>query len=211
MNMRTSPAAWRAAALTLLKTDELSATLLGGDTAQWVEAAASCGAAEAQLRLGHILLESESKRRDARAAFACFLCAAENGSADGHFMLARCLENGWGTEQNSNAAIDHARQAAILGHACAMNFLGRCHEKGLGAARDLALARSWYRRSARSGDFNGAYNYAMLIAAEGCIAGALHWFEHALSMAPQAARKEMVTALLSHGTPALRILATRTA
>lgn len=88
-----------------------------------------------------------------------------------------------------------------------MNFLGRCHQAGIGMMPDRLLARAWYRRSARSGNFHGAYNYATMIAAEGCIAGALHWFGRALLDAPAADRDDMVTTLLSHEVSAVRALA----
>jgi len=207
MNMRTSPATWRAAALAHLPPGELSATLEESDLGQWVEAAMGCGIAEAQIRLGNMLLAGDGVRPDARAAFACFLCAAESGDADGHAALGHCLENGRGTEKDLPAAAGHYRRAATLGHAGAMNSLGRCHEAGIGMAPNRLLARAWYRRSAKAGDFHGAYNYATMIAAEGCIAGALHWFGRALLGAPEPDRGDMVTALSSHKIIALRALA----
>jgi TPR repeat protein len=211
MNMRTSPAAWRVAAIALLEPGDLSSTLQGGDKAQWVEAAAGCGIAEAQIKLGRMLLHGDGIARDAHAAFACFLCASENGDADGHALLGQCLENGWGTEMDFSAAADHYRLAATLGHAGAMNSLGLCHQTGIGAARDRLLARAWYRRAAKAGNFRGAYNYAIMLAAEGCIAGALHWFGRALRDAPQPDREKMVTALSSHAIRIVRMLVTRTA
>jgi len=81
MNMQTTAAAWRVAALTRLAAGELSTTLDESDTAQWVEAAAGCGIAEAQMTLGHMLLAGDGIGPDPRAAFACFLCAADNGDA----------------------------------------------------------------------------------------------------------------------------------
>jgi hypothetical protein len=247
MNGPAPQEAWRVAALTMMGPRELSATLQGGDAAQWVEAAARCGIAEAQLRLGRMLLEGEGVSRDAHAAFACFLCAAESGDAEGHNMMGRCFENGWGTEKDLEAAAYHYRRAAeagldwaqynlahmllsgigvardrgaafcfyglaaAQGHVRAMNLLGRCYEQGWGVTPDGLTARAWYRRSAEGGYFRGAYNYASLIAAEGCIAGALHWFERALAEAPEPTRSNMVTALSSHPETALRALAERSA
>jgi TPR repeat protein len=88
-----------------------------------------------------------------------------------------------------------------------MNLLGSCHEAGGGVRSDKLLARAWYRRSARSGDFGGAYNYATMIAGEGCIASALHCFGRAPLNAPPQARDDMVTTLLSHKIGAVRALA----
>ncbi len=47
----------------------------------------------------------------------------------------------------------------------------------------------------------------MMIAAEGCIAGALSWFGRALRNIPESDRGKMVTTLLSHKTGAVRALA----
>jgi uncharacterized protein len=243
VNKPTSREAWRAAALTMMGTEELSATLQSGEAAQWVEAAANYGIAEAQLRLGRMLLGGEGATRDAHAAFACFLSAAESGDADGHNMLGRCFENGWGAETDFSAAARHYRiaanagldwaqynlghmllsgsgvtrdrhaafrcygLAAAQGHVRAMNLLGRCYEEGWGVARDKQVARAWYRRSAEGGYFRGAYNYGDMIAAEGCIAGALHWFERALADAPEPTRCNMIAALSSRHEPALHALA----
>lgn len=154
-----------------------------------------------------MLLAGDGIGPDARAAFACFLCAAESRDAGGHAMLGYCLENGRGTGKDLAATVAHYRRAAALGHAGAMNLLGHSHEVGVGVRSDKLLARAWYRRSAKSGDFRGAYNYAAMIAAEGCIAGALHWFGRALLSAPLRDRDDMVTALLSHRRGAERALA----
>ncbi|MEP6829744.1 MAG: hypothetical protein ABI963_05355 [Rhizomicrobium sp.] len=63
----------------------------------------------------------------------------------------------------------------------------------------------------KGGNFQGAYNYATLIAADGCVAGAMHWFERALLDAPPQERADMVTALSSHTIHAIRLLAARQA
>ena len=56
-----------------------------------------------------------------------------------------------------------------------MNLVARCFEEGWGTARNRAAARNWYRKSADGGYFRGAYNYASILASEGCMTGAL-WF-----------------------------------
>jgi TPR repeat protein len=239
--------AWRVAALTMMNRQDLSATLQGGNAADWVQAAALCGIAQAQLRLGRMLLEGEGMTRDAHAAFACFLCAAEQDNTEGHNMLGRCFENGWGTARDFTAAAHHYRiaaeagldwaqynlghmllsgvgvardpaqafefysRAAAQGHVRAMSLLGRCHEQGWGVTCDPAAARHWYRRSAEGGYFRGAYNYADMIAAEGCTTGALHWFERALATAPEPTRGVMIKALSSRPEMALRALAAQAA
>jgi TPR repeat protein len=107
--------AWRVAALTMMAPEQLAALLSGEDAAPWVEAAASCGVIEAQVRLGRMLLEGKGVARDERAAFACFLCAAEAGDTDARNMLGRCYENGWGTARDMDRAAQHFRIAAEAG------------------------------------------------------------------------------------------------
>ena len=238
MNAPTPADAWRVAALTMMPPAELAALLSGGDAACWVEAAAVCGIAEAQVRLGRMLLEA----KDDRAAFACFLSAAKGGDIDATNMVGRCYENGWGTARDFARAAQHYRvaaeaglawaqynlghlllggngvardradafhwysRAAAQGHERAMNLVARCHEEGWGCPRDLAAAREWYRRSAEAGYFRGAYNYATILSAEGCITGALRWFRQALETAPEPTRSNIAAALAMHGDARVRAL-----
>ena len=234
--------AWRLAALSTMGADELRALFSGRDAAPWVTAAANSGLADAQVRLGRMLLAGEGVARDESAACAWFARAAEQDHAEGHNMLGRCLENGWGAvtdlpEAAKNYAIaaqagdawaqynlghcyldglglprDLATafvwyfRAANLGHARAMNLVARCYEEGWGIKRDITLARAWYRKSAEGGYFRGAYNYATMLAAEGCIVGAAHWFESALASAPPPTRAIMAETLAKSPHAALRAL-----
>jgi TPR repeat protein len=231
MNAPQPRETWRVAALTMMRPDQLAALLSGEEAAPWVEAAAACGIIEAQVRLGRMLLEGQGVAKDQRAAFACFLCAAEAGDSDARNMLGRCYENGWGAPKDMTRAAEnyriaaeagHAwaqynlghllldgigvaripdqafvwyRRAAAQGHVRAMNLVGRCCEEGWGTPRDQAAARVWYRRSAEGGYFRGAYNYATILAAEGCIAGAARWFEQAIATAPEPTRGKILGAL----------------
>ncbi len=106
--------------------------------------------AEAQLRLGRMLLEGEGVSRDARAAFACFLCAAESGDVDGHNMLGRCLKMAGGTEKDFSAAAYHYRIAAEAGMDWAQYNLG--HHAAFGKRRDArpacGVSLLWPRRGA---------------------------------------------------------------
>jgi uncharacterized protein len=218
---------WRVAALTMMAPEQLAALLSGEDAAPWVEAAAACGMVEAQIRLGRMLLEGQGVVKDERAAFACFLCAAESSDPDACNMLGRCYENGWGTACDMERAAQHYRlaaeagldwaqynlghtlldkrrfdeafiwymRAAAQGHPRAMNLVARCMEEGWGTPRDPAAARVWYRRSAEGGYFRGAYNYATILAREGCITAAVMWLERAALDAPPATRATILRAL----------------
>ncbi len=240
MNAPTSADAWRVAALTMMPPGELAALLAGEEAASWVEAAAACGIAEAQVRLGRMLLEGRGIAKDERAAFACFLSAAKTGDSDATNMLGRCYENGWGTARDFARAAKHYRiaaeaglawaqynlghllldgtgvardrgaafawylRAAGQGHERAVNLVARCHEEGWGCPRDPAAARVWYRRSAEAGYFRGAYNYATILDAEGCVTGALRWYRTALETAPEPTRSTIAAALSKHADVRVR-------
>ena len=235
--------AWRVAALSMMDEAELHALFAGDAALPWVTAAANAGLAQAQLRLGRMLLAGEGAARNADAAFAWFARAAEAGEIEAHNMLGRCHENGWGIAPDADRAARHYAIAACAGdawaqynlghlfldgigvprdadgaflwysrateqgHARAMNLVARCHEEGWGAAKDAVLARAWYRKSAEGGYFRGAYNYASVLATEGCIAGATLWFEKALATAPEPTRAHMVAALSKSPHAALRAVA----
>ncbi len=138
---------WRVAALSMMRPEELSAVLQGADAIEWVRAAADCGIAEAQVRLGRVLLEDG----DASAAFACFRRAADGGDRDGRNMLGRCFENGWGMAKDFAQAVCHYRIAADAGLDWAQYNLGHMLLSGSGVAqnRDAAFAR--YRQAAVQG------------------------------------------------------------
>ena len=110
------------------------------------------------------------------------------------------------------AAMDPAElgiSAAGGGNAEARNLLGRCFENGWGTAIDRDAARNCYRLAAESGDFRGAHNYGCVLAADGCIAGALRWFERGIADAPLPARIHMLKALTHHPRCAIRAFAMR--
>ncbi|MGA7673564.1 MAG: tetratricopeptide repeat protein [Rhizomicrobium sp.] len=154
MNVALRPAqAWRVAALTMMDPDELHRILSGdlSDAASWVEAAAACGLAEAQIRLGRMLLEGEGVAKDPHGAFACFFCAANSGDADAQNMLGRCYENGWGTHVDLSSAVQCYRRAADAGLAWAQYNLGHMLLDGVGITRDRDAAFVWYMRAAEQG------------------------------------------------------------
>lgn len=241
----TSGDLWRVAAMTLMGKDALTAALGGEEAATLVKAAAAYGLPDAQVRLGRMLLEGEGVTPNRRAAFDCFVAAAELGNIEGHNMLGRCHENGWGTEinyaaaareyriaaeagldwaqynlahmllsgsgvaQDRSAAFQWYSRAANQGHVRAMNLVARCYEEGWGTQKNSLEALLWVRRSAKGGYFRGAYNYASLLADDGCVTGAVYWFERAVSNAPEPTRTNMIVALRRHNATAIRALAAR--
>lgn len=143
--------AWRMAALSMMSMEELRETLSGDAAAPWVVAAAKGGLAEAEVRLGRMLLSGEGVAKDEAAAFTRFARAAKAGYAEAHNMLGRCYENGWGVAHDFGAAARHYTIAASAGNAWAQYNLGHLFLDGLGVARDVDNAFVWYMRAAEQG------------------------------------------------------------
>jgi TPR repeat protein len=140
---------------------------------------------------------------------AAWLDAAACGTAAAQLRLGRLLLEGDGVARDPRAAFACFLCAAELGDAQAHDMLGRAYEHGWGTQADRSAARLCYRRSAEQGYFGGAYDYAALIAADGCIAGALHWFAQALGDAPATEARIMIAILSQHADSAIRALAFR--
>jgi TPR repeat protein len=142
---------WRVAALTMMQPDALHAELQGQDASAWVTAAAACGIAEAQVRLGRMLLEGENIAQDRFAAFTHFQRAATQGDTEAHNMLGRCFENGWGTDKNLAEAAREYGIAAEAGLDWALYNLGHLLLSGIGVARDADAAFANYSSAAAQG------------------------------------------------------------
>lgn len=158
-------------------------------------AAAAHGNADAENMVGRCHENGWGTARDFAQAAHWYRKAADKGFDWAQYNLGHLLLDGNGVARDPDEAFRLYKSAAEQGHARAMNLLARCHERGWGTAKDPVEARNWYRRSAEGGYFRGAYNYATILADEGCVTGARRWFAHALSTAPEPTRSVMVRAL----------------
>jgi len=128
--------------------------LLAGDPANaapWVETAARYGVAEAQLRLGQMLLDGLGAPKDEAAALTWFMRAAKAGAPEAMNMVGRCHENGWGTAVDLPAAADWYRRSAEAGHDWGEYNYANMLFDGRGAALNQVEAVAWYRRAADKG------------------------------------------------------------
>jgi TPR repeat protein len=139
-----------------------------------------------------------------------WLQAATNGGLiETHLRLGRMLLSGEGLPVDRRAAFACFLSASAGGNAEAQNLLGRCYENGWGIDVDRDAARTCYRQAAEKGDYRAAHNHACVLAAEGCVAGALHWFARGIGDAPEPARRQILKALSEHPRCAIRAFACR--
>jgi TPR repeat protein len=154
--------------------------------------AADAGDAEAHNMLGRCYENGWHVAVDMARAAAHYRIAAEAGLAWAQYNLGHMLLSGTGVARDRDQAFIWYMRAATQSHERAMNLVARCFEEGWGVKRDLAAARNWYRKSAEGGYFRGAYNYATVLAAQGCSTGAKIWFERALATAPEPTRSNIL-------------------
>jgi TPR repeat protein len=174
---------------------------------EWFARAAERGDADAQNMLGRCYECGWGVVADTAIAAHWYARAAEAGHAWAQYNLGHLLLDGNGVACNRDEAFIWYRRASEQGHERAMNLLARCYEEGWGTARDAGAARDWYRASAERGYFRGQYNYATVLVADGCIEGAVMWYEKALSNAPHPTREIMRQALSQSDHRRLRMLA----
>jgi TPR repeat protein len=173
----------------------------------WFAQAAEAGDSEAHNMLGRCLENGWGVARDLDGAARHYAIAATAGDAWAQYNLGHLFLDGIGVPRDRDEAFLWYARASEQGHVRAMNLVARCYEEGWGVARDSALARAWYRKSAEGGYFRGSYNYATMLATEGCLAGAAHWFEQALAIAPEPTRAAMAGALMKSPHALLRGIA----
>src|SRR5437763_874907 len=81
--------------------------------------------------------------KELKKSFYWFQRAAENGDKVAMNNLARCYENGVGTEKDVEKAFYWHQKAAENGDKVAMNNLARCYKNGVGTEKNLEKAFYW--------------------------------------------------------------------
>jgi hypothetical protein len=76
-----------------------------------------------------------------------------------------------------------------------MHFLGQYYENGWETPVDRDMALSWYRASAKGGDFRGQCSHASVLAEQGQIEEALRWLELAAKSATPSYLSHLTTIL----------------
>mmetsp|Transcript_177798 Transcript_177798/g.570141 ORF Transcript_177798/g.570141 Transcript_177798/m.570141 type:complete len:316 (-) Transcript_177798:70-1017(-) len=91
---------------------------------RWLRKASEAGSAQADYELGTLLYAGQAGlEEDEKAAYACFMRAAEKDHRDGMFMAADCLLEGVGVGRDYAAAVPLLHRAAVKGHRGARQHL----------------------------------------------------------------------------------------
>jgi TPR repeat protein len=118
--------------------------------------AAEHGDAEAQVRLGEILIDGEWAEdgipQDDTAALHWFQMAADQDNPDGQSWIGWMHDEGRATREDDALALQWYTKSAEQDDHWAQAQLGLMYEAGIGTNKDIATAMRWYRRAAESGD-----------------------------------------------------------
>jgi TPR repeat protein len=147
-------------ALNALGADEIARRLSGPreNVAAFVREAAEAGSAEAQARLGQMLLDGDGVAPDAAEAFTWFERAARAGHLEAANMVGRCYDLGWGVPVDKARAAAWFRQAAGRGLTWAKYNYATLLALGQGVAEDKATALALFEEAAAEGNAK-AHNF----------------------------------------------------
>jgi hypothetical protein len=124
---------------------------------------ALAGDREAQTALGLAYENGTQTKVDKLEAAKWFRMAADQGSIDPQFRLARIVsEDLPGLKKNPELAAKLYESAARQGHPEAQNWLGYSYQHGIGIAQSNASAVEWYRKAANSGLATAQNNLGLL-------------------------------------------------
>jgi len=116
--------------------------------------------------------------RDLEQAVYWHRRAADQGLAEGQFMLGVCYQSGWGLVKDLASAAELYASAAQQGLPLAQYNLAMCYQHGWGVATNQTVAAQWYKRAADQGLPEAQYNLAVC-----CQNG--HGLERNLALAAQ--------------------------
>lgn len=134
------------------------------DQEEQLLALAELGDTRSMLGLAYIRLNPNQGRFDPAAAVDFLTRAAEAGSPEAQFELAKLYERGTGVERNEPRALELYREAAAQDYADAINDLGFLHyQGGLGLPADPKKALRFFERAADLRHPQAQFNFAALI------------------------------------------------
>ena len=130
--------------------------------------AANKGHLDASCNYGHFLEHGLGGEVNLQAAFQWYKLAADKNYAKGQNALGSIYHNGIQgyLEKNQEEAISLFRQAAAQGNSHALNNLGICYEEGKGVAKDLGIAKQFYKEAASLKHPKATNNYGWILLLE---------------------------------------------
>jgi len=162
-------------------------------------ALADLGDTRSMLGLAYMRLNPNEGRFDPKAAVDFLTRAADAGSPEAQFELAKLYERGTGVAQDEAKALALYRSAAEQNFADAINDLGFMHyQGGLGLPADPGKALRYFERAADLRHPQAQFNFAALID-DG----------HIPSKGPEDAAKYLYQALRSGSQDVLKLLSER--
>lgn len=122
------------------------------------------GDTRSMLGLAYMRLNPKEERFDPSQAVGLLTRAADAGSPEAQFELAKLYEKGLGVAQNEARALELYRASADQNFADALNDLGfMYYQGGLGLGRDSDQALRYFERAADQKHPQAMFNFAALI------------------------------------------------
>ncbi|MFC6582713.1 SEL1-like repeat protein [Sulfitobacter aestuariivivens] len=161
--------------------------------AAWFEKAASQGFAPAQNMLARYLFEGFGGDADRARALTLFRKAAQSGTPQFLFDLAKVLET---DPETAPRAAELYQQASDAGMIDAQVSLGVLYQEGIGVKKDLAIARRLYEPAAEAGHARAQNNLGLLyVRGEGVAQD----YERAAALFQAAAEQRLARAMTNLG------------
>lgn len=148
--------------------------------AYWFKRAAASGSADAQFRLGGMLLNADGLTRNETWAYEYFVLAAKQGHMQAQEAVGLMLRRGLGVEEDPEEAVYWLTLAAERGDLEACYTLGCMHRQGEGTPRNAESAVYWLTCAADSGHIGAAADLGVMhLTGEGTPIneeGSAYWF-----------------------------------
>ena len=142
----------------------------------WFATAAESGDPEALNMIGKCFEFGWGVEADRKRAAERYRVAARHVYVLAQYNLGQLLLSGEPNPAQRREGLGWHLVAAKAGYAKSMNVIGRFCEEGWEMPRSLGNALGWYRKAAEGGDHWGQFNLGRLLAEDGDLEEAAHWF-----------------------------------
>ena len=94
---------------------------------------------------------------DSTKVFELFSKASEENYPIAQVYLAKCYNDGYGTECNKKFAFDLHQKSVENGSIIGQFYLGYCYEFGIGTQQSEKKSFNWYKKGANNGNKTAKY------------------------------------------------------